>query len=1409
MSCLAPDAQEGPSSRSSGGVEAVKMRIEGMVCLSCTTTIEGKIGKLKGVEKIKGKKELITNKSMYGKHCCIIQYEQTLINMKTSMTLHAQSLPGLRYFCPDFQNLQFLKSTGCDDYIVSQSYTSPVVIGFGSVCAFSVSLESQEAAVLYLPCVITVDEIVNQIEVAGFKAVVKSKPRQLKLSASEVERLLRAHKPPEEKVSEPSSDSSITTVFQVTGMHCKSCVVSIQDSISKLPGVSSVVVSLENTQAVIQHNLKQTSAAELQKAIEDLPPGSFKAAVLPASPEPGFLQPLVSVAEIHIEGMTCGSCVQSIEGVISQKKGVRSAKVSLASHQGTFEFDPLVTTSEELRAAIEDMGFDAFLPETNSLVPSVVKSPSVRSTSLSPLSLKENEAESDAEPSANTISKCFIQIGGMTCASCVANIERNLKNEHGVHSVLVALMASKAEVRYSPSIIDPQRIAEFIRELGFTASVMENYDGSDGTLELVVRGMTCASCVHKIESNLMKQKGILYASVALATNKAHIKYDPEVTGPRDVIRWIENLGFTASLVKKDRPGSHLDHSREIQQWKRSFLISLFFCVPVMGMMIYMIIVDHQIDMSHHHNASAEDREKYHSTMFLEKQLLPGLSIMNLISFLFCIPVQFIGGRYFYCQAYKAVKHRTANMDVLIVLATTIAFTYSVVILLVAMIEGAKVNPITFFDTPPMLFVFISLGRWLEQIAKSKTSEALSKLMSLQATEATVVTLKDDIEEQVDVELVQRGDVVKVVPGGKFPVDGRVIEGHSMADESLITGEAMPVTKKPGSTVIAGSINQNGSLLIKATHVGTDTTLSQIVKLVEEAQTSKAPIQQFADKISGYFVPFIVGVSVLTLVAWILIGFVNFPLVEKYFPGYDKSISEAEAVIRFAFQASITVLCIACPCSLGLATPTAVMVGTGVGAQNGILIKGGEPLEMAHKIQTVVFDKTGTITYGAPKVVQVKMLAEGNRMPRSKLLAIVGTAENNSEHPLGAAITKYCKQELGTESLGTCTDFQAVPGCGIRCLVSNTENLLKRDDSDSEENQRNAVLIQISDTRAHSSDHPLIMDPQPLSESLQTSSFTVLIGNREWMRRNALQVRADVDEAMTEHEKRGRTAVLVAVDNELCAMVAIADTVKPEAELAVHTLTAMGLEVVLMTGDNSKTARAIAAQVGIRKVFAEVLPSHKVAKVEQLQLAGRRVAMVGDGVNDSPALAMADVGIAIGTGTDVAIEAADVVLIRNDLLDVVGSIDLSKKTVKRIRINFVFALIYNLVGIPIAAGVFMPVGLVLQPWMGSAAMAASSVSVVLSSLLLKCYTKPSAETLERRLGEVRRHGSLSEVSVHIGMGELRRPSPKLSLLDRFVNYSRASINSLRSDKHSMNSMALSEPDKHSLLVGDAHCEEEVV
>uniref|UniRef100_A0A8C0AP77 Copper-transporting ATPase 1 n=1 Tax=Buteo japonicus TaxID=224669 RepID=A0A8C0AP77_9AVES len=1300
LSTSAPEVTPGTcedSSWSQASSVVLRLRVEGMTCHSCTSTIEGKIGKLQGIQRIK------------------------------------------------------------------------------------VSLDNREAVVVYQPHLITAEEIKHQIEAAGFTASFKKQPRPLKLSAIDLERLRNTQTKCSETALKENSNvnDTKTIVFRIDGMHCRSCVLNIQSTISALPSVTSIVVSLEKKSAIINYNPNLISVDVLRKAIEAVSPETFKVS-LPdeyenvalfstlasplKSPHPALKdasQPLTQVVVINIEGMTCNSCVQSIEGVISQKAGVKSIHVSLSNCNATIEYDPLQTCPEDLRSSVEDMGFDASLSE----LPVGIAQPSAEVQ----LESHKTEPPSKVSPThlarqeTKTISKCYVQVTGMTCASCVANIERNLRREDGIHSILVALMAGKAEVRYNPAVIHPSAIAELIRELGFGATVMENCGEGDGILELVVRGMTCASCVHKIESTLMKTNGVLYCSVALATNKAHIKYDPEIIGPRDVIQVIKDLGFTPSLVKKDRSASHLDHKQEIRQWKRSFVVSLVFCIPVMGLMIYMM-----------------EMEALHSSMVLEYQLLPGLSVMNFLSFLLCVPVQMFGGWHFYIQAYKALKHKTANMDVLIVLATSIAFVYSFVILLVAMAEKAKVNPVTFFDTPPMLFVFISLGRWLEHVAKGKTSEALARLISLQATEATIVTLGPDnvllSEEQVDVELVQRGDIVKVIPGGKFPVDGHVIEGHSMVDESLITGEAMPVTKKPGNTVIAGSINQNGSLLISATHVGADTTLSQIVKLVEEAQTSKAPIQQFADKLSGYFVPSIVAVSVVTLFAWIIIGFVDFEIVEKYFLGYNKSISAAEVIIRFAFQASITVLCIACPCSLGLATPTAVMVGTGVGAQNGILIKGGEPLEMAHKVKVVVFDKTGTITHGTPEVMQVKFLVESNQLPHNKMLAIVGTAESNSEHPLGVAITKYCKKELESETLGTCTDFQVVPGCGISCKVTNIELFL--------------VLLCFIPR--------LYFLP---SATLTSQKYSVLIGNREWMNRNGLLVKNEVDKAMTEHERRGRTAVLAAVDGVLCGLIAIADTVKPEAELAVYTLKSMGLEVVLMTGDNSKTARSIASQVGITKVFAEVLPSHKVAKVKQLQDEGKRVAMVGDGINDSPALAMANVGIAIGTGTDVAIEAADVVLIRDDLMDVVASIDLSRKTVKRIRINFVFALIYNLIGVPIAAGVFLPIGLVLQPWMGSAAMAASSVSVVLSSLLLKMYQKPSAEKLEFRARGQMRHKSPSQISVHIGIDETGTGSPKLSLMDQIINYSRASINSLFSDKRSVNSIVLNEPDKHSLLVGD--------
>ncbi|XP_004399512.1 PREDICTED: copper-transporting ATPase 2 isoform X3 [Odobenus rosmarus divergens] len=1262
------------------------------------------------------------------------------------------------------------------------------------VVSIKVSLEQGSATVKYVPSILSLPQICRHIEDMGFEASITEGK-----AASWPSR------------SSPGLEAVVK--LQVEGMTCQSCVSSIEGRLGKLQGVVRVRVSLGTQEAVITYQPYLIQPQDLRDHVNDM---GFEAVIKnrvapvslgpidigrlqrtdPKTPSASDNQNLnnsepsghhgshMATLQLRVDGMHC---------LISQREGVQQISVSLADGTGVVLYDPSVINPEELRAAVEEMGFETSVLFENCYSNHVgnhsAGNSSAHPTAGVPVSAQEgaphagglpknhNPGSSSQSLQASTTAapqKCFLQIRGMTCASCVSNIERNLQKEAGILSVLVALMAGKAEVKYNPEVIQPLEIAQLIRDLGFEAAVMEDYTDSDGDLELIITGMTCASCVHNIESKLTRTNGITYASVALATSKAHVKFDPEIIGARDIVRIIEEIGFHASPAQRNPSAHHLDHKVEIKQWKKSFLCSLVFGIPVMGLMIYMLVPSNEP----------------HESMVLDHNIIPGLSILNLIFFILCTFVQLLGGWYFYVQAYRSLRHRAANMDVLIVLATSIAYTYSLVILVVAMAEKAERSPVTFFDTPPMLFVFIALGRWLEHVAKSKTSEALAKLLSLQATEATVVTLGEDNliirEEQVPMELVQRGDIIKVVPGGKFPVDGKVLEGNTMADESLITGEAMPVMKKPGSTVIAGSINAHGSVLINATHVGNDTTLAQIVKLVEEAQMSKAPIQQLADRFSGYFVPFIIIISTLTLVVWIIIGFIDFGVVQKYFPTPNKHISQTEVIIRFAFQTSITVLCIACPCSLGLATPTAVMVGTGVAAQNGILIKGGKPLEMAHKIKTVMFDKTGTITHGVPKVMRVLLLVDVAMMPLRKVLAVVGTAEASSEHPLGMAVTKYCKEELGTETLGYCMDFQAVPGCGIGCKVSSVEGILAHS-----EHQQSKQAAPLSRTGGV---------PEAIDATPQT--FSVLIGNREWMRRNGLTISSDISDAMKDHEMKGQTAILVAIDGVLCAMIAVADAVKQEAALAVHTLKSMGVDVVLITGDNRKTARAIATQVGINKVFAEVLPSHKVAKVQELQNEGKKVAMVGDGVNDSPALAQADVGIAIGTGTDVAIEAADVVLIRNDLLDVVASIHLSKRTVWRIRLNLVLALIYNLIGIPIAAGVFMPIGIVLQPWMGSAAMAASSVSVVLSSLHLKCYRKPDLDRYEAQAQGRMKPLTASQVSVHIGMDDRRRDSPRATPWDQVSFISQVSLSSLKSDKLSRHSAAADDGgDKWSLLLND--------
>ncbi|XP_028392440.1 copper-transporting ATPase 2-like isoform X2 [Dendronephthya gigantea] len=991
-------------------------------------------------------------------------------------------------------------------------------------------------------------------------------------------------------------------------------------------------------------------------------------------------------AVFAITGMTCNSCVKTIEQNMRGCPGVISINVSLSNEEGIIVFSSSQTSPEMLMQEIEDMGFDASI---KSVV--VVEHGEEPASDANDKQIPTNESHKDTtelvQSSQSKVekphdAKVFLTIKGMTCASCVSLIEKTLGKKHGIQSVLVGLLAQKAEVKYDPTLIKPEQIVAEVVEIGYEAEVI-GYDDETVTLEILIKGMTCSSCVSLIESNLLKRSGVLEASVSLASMKARVKFESEKVGPRDILELIIGLGYGAELADHKNAAEHVSHKSEISKWRRSFLISLVFGAPVMICMIIFSLL----------KSNGKDPHL---------DIISGLSLENLLYFLLCTPVQFIGGRNFYISAYKSLKHKAASMDLLIMLATTIAYVYSVAVLFVAMVLQFSKSPRTFFETPPALLIFIGLGRWLEHIAKGKTSEALGKLLSLQPMEALLckvdpVTGNIISEAMIDVDIVQRGDILKILPGGKIPVDARVVEGSSMADEALITGEPMPVPKHPGDRVIAGSINQHGALVVEATHVGKDTTLSQIVKLVEEAQTSKAPIQKLADTIAGYFVPVIVSLSCVTLIIWIIIGYVDVDIISD---SRDPEFSDNEVIFQFAFLTSITVLSIACPCALGLATPTAVMVGTGIGAQNGILIKGGEPLETCHKVSTVVFDKTGTLTHGRPSVMKTALFVAPEVCSLRELLAVAGTAEANSEHPIASAITTYAKEILETEQFGQCSDYQAVPGFGLQCTISGVEIIMK-------EKKR------LSDT-----------DAIPSSSNENTGQvYSTLIGNRNWMAQNGLTVSKDMDETMEQHECKGHTAVLIAINGVLIGMIAVADTIKKDAPTAVSTLKKMGIKVVLLTGDNEKTAWAIATQLGIKHVFAQVLPSDKVDKVKSLQTDGDTVAMVGDGVNDSPALVAADVGIAIGTGTDVAVEAADVVLIKSDLMDVVTSIDLSRVTVRRVRLNFVYASIYNLVGVPIAAGAFHTLGVTLQPWMASAAMAASSVSVVLSSLLLKLYKKP--------------------------------------------------------------------------------------
>ncbi len=828
-----------------------------------------------------------------------------------------------------------------------------------------------------------------------------------------------------------------------------------------------------------------------------------------------------------------------------------------------------------------------------------------------------------------------IPIVGMTCASCVAHIEGGLNNLSGIEKATVTLGSGKASVQYDPARVSPQKMFDAILDVGYQVGTAQT--------TLRVTGMTCASCVAHVENGLKELDGVTKATVSLATNTAKVEYVPTLVTVSQMKHAIRDVGYDVS-EQTGSSASALDREREARQQelnrqRRNLLIATPLAAIIMlGTFRDMLPPEIQ-------------------------QFIPELFSQKWFLGLLTTPLVFGPGRQFFVNSWRGLKHGVTDMNLLY--ATGIGAAYGIALInVIAPQAGFGGEGATFFESAALLTWFIVLGRFLEALTRGRTSDAIRKLMSLQPKLARVI--RNGQEMEIPAEEVEIEDVILVRPGERIAVDGIVSEGYSAVDESMLTGESLPVEKKASDNVIGGTINKTGAFKFVATRVGKDTALAQIISLVEDAQASKAPIQKLADWVAGHFILGVHLLAILVFVFWFFVGYALFFNPDTRFMLSPYTLGEM-GVFGFSLLLSVTVLVISCPCAVGLATPSAMMAGTGKAAEYNVLFKNAEAIENTSKLQTIVFDKTGTLTKGEPSVTDVFSGQLSEVSSQNEILRLAAIAEKNSEHPLGEAIVRGAEAR-GLKVIEPQT-FNSIPGHGVEAQIDGQE---------------------------------------------------ILLGNRKLMKQSGVDIRALLPQT-EQLEQEGKTVMFIAVDGQAAGIIAVADTLKPYSAEAIRQLHKLGIETVMITGDNVRTAAAIAKQVGIDRVLAEVLPQDKANEVKKLQVEGKKVAMVGDGVNDAPALAQADVGIAIGSGTDVAKETGHVILIKDDLRDVVVAIEIGKATMRKVKQNLFWAFIYNTLGIPIAAGLLYPFfQVVISPEIAAALMAISSLTVTLNTLLLRGF-----------------------------------------------------------------------------------------